>query len=212
MVSGRKRKTPGSGRGKSLFCRKNLELAATICLLSLAVVLFARILRWEPVAGQSPGAVQRQLCDREEYQILPAEEGPCGRPEILQDYIVKNPYSRSGVALEQVNGIVVHYVANAGSTARENRDYFENLKDTHLTKASSHFIIGLDGRSFNASLWMRYPMPPMRETGIRSPLNAVIRKKMESLIKKRTARWCGSCPGSALPTGFRIPRSSVTMM
>ena len=145
VVSGRKRKTPGSGRGKSLFCRKNLELAATICLLSLAVVLFARILRWEPVAGQSPGAVQRQLSDTEEYQILPAEEGPCGRPEILHDYIVKNPYSRSGVALEQVNGIVVHYVANAGSTARENRDYFENLKDTHLTKASSHFIIGLDG-------------------------------------------------------------------
>ena len=40
---------------------------------------------------------------------------------------------------------MIHYVANPGSTARENRDYFENLKDTHLTKASSHFIIGLDG-------------------------------------------------------------------
>ena len=28
---------------------------------------------------------------------------------------------------------------------KKNRDYFENLKDTHTTKASSHFIIGLEG-------------------------------------------------------------------
>ena len=26
-----------------------------------------------------------------------------------------------------------------------NRDYFEGLKDAHTTKASSHFIVGLDG-------------------------------------------------------------------
>lgn len=28
---------------------------------------------------------------------------------------------------------------------KNNRNYFENLKNTHLTKASSHFIIGLKG-------------------------------------------------------------------
>ena len=27
----------------------------------------------------------------------------------------------------------------------QNRNYFEGLKDTHLTKASSHFIVGLEG-------------------------------------------------------------------
>ena len=34
---------------------------------------------------------------------------------------------------------------NPGSTAKENRDYFNNLQNTHLTKASSHYIVGLDG-------------------------------------------------------------------
>ena len=27
----------------------------------------------------------------------------------------------------------------------QNRDYFEGLKDSHITKASSHFIVGLEG-------------------------------------------------------------------
>ena len=56
-----------------------------------------------------------------------------------------NPYSRSGVALKKVKGVVIHYVANPGSTAKENRDYFNNLQNTHITKASSHYIVGLDG-------------------------------------------------------------------
>ena len=38
-----------------------------------------------------------------------------------------------------------HYTANPGATARGNRDYFENLKNTHITKASSNFVVGLDG-------------------------------------------------------------------
>ncbi|MDE6107958.1 MAG: N-acetylmuramoyl-L-alanine amidase [Oscillospiraceae bacterium] len=44
-----------------------------------------------------------------------------------------------------VNGIVVHYVGNPGSTARQNRSYFAKLALTHATYASSNFIIGLDG-------------------------------------------------------------------
>jgi N-acetylmuramoyl-L-alanine amidase CwlA len=47
--------------------------------------------------------------------------------------------------LDEVNGIVIHYTANPGSTAIQNRNYFEGLKTSHETMASSHFIIGLDG-------------------------------------------------------------------
>lgn len=39
----------------------------------------------------------------------------------------------------------MHWVGNAGSTALANRNYFENLKNTHKTSASSHYIIGLEG-------------------------------------------------------------------
>ncbi len=67
------------------------------------------------------------------------------RPELDVELLTVNPYSRPGTALAQVNGIVIHYTANPGATAIANRNYFENLKDTHTTKASSHFVVGLDG-------------------------------------------------------------------
>lgn len=64
---------------------------------------------------------------------------------IVQDFLPVNEYSRPGTPLKQVNGIVVHYVANPGSTGWENRSYFEGLAESHETKAGAHFIIGLDG-------------------------------------------------------------------
>lgn len=34
-------------------------------------------------------------------RVLPAEDGPCGRPEITEDFLDMNPYSRSGIALKK---------------------------------------------------------------------------------------------------------------
>lgn len=62
--------------------------------------------------------------------------------------LTPNPFSRPQKPLEKVNGIVVHYVANPCSTARENRNFFENLKKQTGEKTqsvSSHFVIGLEG-------------------------------------------------------------------
>lgn len=67
-------------------------------------------------------------------------------PDIDVELLDVNPYSRPGRALQKVNGIVVHYTANPGTDAMANRDYFEGLAQSHATKASSHFIIGLDGK------------------------------------------------------------------
>lgn len=41
--------------------------------------------------------------------------------------------------------IAWHYVGNPNTSALANRNYFENLSQTHTTKASCHYIIGLDG-------------------------------------------------------------------
>ena len=68
-----------------------------------------------------------------------------GAPPINVELLTPNEWSRPQIALEQIDGIVVHYTANPGSTAQQNHDYFEGLKDSQSTKASSHFIIGLDG-------------------------------------------------------------------
>lgn len=66
-------------------------------------------------------------------------------PDYRVDLIDVNEYSRPGTGLASVNGIVIHYTANPGTTAEQNRSYFQNLKDTGETYASSHFVIGIDG-------------------------------------------------------------------
>ena len=66
-------------------------------------------------------------------------------PIIEEQLLTKNEHSRPGLLLEEINGIVIHYTANPGTTAQNNRDYFEGLKDSQLTKASSHFVIGTEG-------------------------------------------------------------------
>lgn len=76
---------------------------------------------------------------------LPGEGVPL--PEYVQeDYLPVNPYSRPGTPLEKIDGVVVHYVGNPGTTAQANRNYFASLASgTDGTYASSHFVVGLEG-------------------------------------------------------------------
>ena len=80
-----------------------------------------------------------------EAQIQDDSPSMEGAPPIDVQLLTPNEYSRPQIELRKVKGVVIHYIANPGSTAQANRDYFENLKDTHTTKASSHFIVGLEG-------------------------------------------------------------------
>lgn len=81
------------------------------------------------------------------FQSLFSGNHPALREEewITQDLLTVNEYSRPGTELKNVDGIVVHYVGNAGTTAQQNRNYFESLSTTGETSASSHFVIGLEG-------------------------------------------------------------------
>jgi len=64
----------------------------------------------------------------------------------------KNEFSRPGLYLKPVKGIVIHWIGNPGTSAIANRNYFESLKNqppgkkpSEYTFASAHFIIGLRG-------------------------------------------------------------------
>lgn len=73
---------------------------------------------------------------------LPLPENP---DWITQDLLPRNPYSRPGDLLEEINGIVIHYVGNPGTTAAQNHSYFAGLARSGDTYASSHFLVGLEG-------------------------------------------------------------------
>lgn len=83
---------------------------------------------------QETGAVETEV---EKYIPKP--------PDFQVELLSINEYSRPGTALEQVNGIVIHWTANPETTAEQNRNYFEGLAQSKETYASSHFVIGLEG-------------------------------------------------------------------
>lgn len=66
-------------------------------------------------------------------------------PEYDVQLLTVNEYSRPGLPLEKINGIVVHYTANPDTTAQQNRDYFEGLSISGEASVSSHFVIGIEG-------------------------------------------------------------------
>lgn len=85
------------------------------------------------------GPFDTKYVERDETQMQ------IDKPEIEVDLLTVNPYSRPGEQSEKIRDIVIHYTANPGTGAKQNRDYFENLRKTKQTQASSHFIVGLEG-------------------------------------------------------------------
>lgn len=60
--------------------------------------------------------------------------------------------SRRGTQLEDIRGIVIHYVGNPGTTAMQNRNWFANS----ASEVSSHFVVGLQGEVIQCiPLWER---------------------------------------------------------
>lgn len=80
-----------------------------------------------------------------EYIEKTGDEIDASRPDLEVALLTVNPYSRPGNETDRITGIVIHYTANPEASAMANRDYFEGLKDSQITQASSHFIVGLEG-------------------------------------------------------------------
>lgn len=66
-------------------------------------------------------------------------------PAIIVDYLEPNDFSRPGTELKKIRSVFVHYTANPGTSAQQNRSYFANLAETQERSASAHFIIGYEG-------------------------------------------------------------------
>ena len=63
-------------------------------------------------------------------------------PEWVEEQLIhKHTTARTGIVLEDINNIVIHYVGNPNTTAENNRNYFDNP----TTTVSSHFVVGPQG-------------------------------------------------------------------
>lgn len=128
---------------------------AVVGLFACGIILiFGLVLLKKGIAGT---AAERQGADFiqkvQEEIFAPASGNIQGisaekynaHPDWTEDFLTPNEYSRPGEPLETVNNIFVHYTANPGTSAAQNRSYFEQQKDMHQASVSSHFIIGYDG-------------------------------------------------------------------
>lgn len=67
------------------------------------------------------------------------------RPDIDEQLLTVNDFSRPGEKTDAIEYIVIHYLANPKTTAQENHDYFESLKDLQNVSMSANFVVGLQG-------------------------------------------------------------------
>lgn len=65
--------------------------------------------------------------------------------KIDKQLLTINKYSRPGSKRNKTTKIAWHYIGNPNTSAKANRNYFNNLAKTHATYASSHYIVGLEG-------------------------------------------------------------------
>lgn len=115
--------------------KNNRRIIAVIAVIVLIIIVALVVHGCQEKKAQEAAAKAAE----EQYDSADASDS------IDVELLTPNKYSRPEIKLEKVKGIVVHYTANPGSTAMENRNYFEGLKDSHATHASSNFVIGLEG-------------------------------------------------------------------
>ena len=103
--------------------RKKMIIGAMALMAALGVVL------WLTSGSQS-------------QSVAGKENKSVAQPTWIDEQLIQtNGSARRGKKLEEVKNIVIHYVANPGTTAKQNRDYFNNDD----TKVSAHFVVGLEG-------------------------------------------------------------------
>lgn len=117
--------------------------------------------------------------------------------------------SRRGTDLKNFNDIVVHYVANPGSTAQQNRDYF-NSPDSSVSAHTSSS--DLKEKSFSASLSGRSLPPVISAIQTRFPSKSAIRTVQGSSLTLHVNLSSGSVPGSAVSEIWTVTTSYDTTM
>lgn len=140
-----------AARRRKIVRRQRLAVGIwALCVLGISVWFLTSKVNASMPERQTVGAdietndISPASSDAISVQGLPAEVF-AAHPDWKEDFLTVNEYSRPGDTLEQVKNIFVHYTANPGTSAAQNRSYFEQQKDTHERSVSAHFIIGYNG-------------------------------------------------------------------
>ena len=84
------------------------------------------------------------LIDERSFTVV-AETLQHEQPEVAEQILTVNEWSRPGIKVDGIDKVIVHYLGNPKTTAQENRDYFESLKNLQNTYMSANYVVGTDG-------------------------------------------------------------------
>ena len=124
---------------------KRLKLTFLTSLIILILVFFLGLLSLQLKNKKNGGSESDINGNKTEYTKAEDVDAFLLSDNIQQEILPVNPYSRPGVKISKVTAIVVHYVGNPGTTAEQNRSYFNNLAELKNAYASSHYVVGLQG-------------------------------------------------------------------
>jgi N-acetylmuramoyl-L-alanine amidase len=134
-------RTYHSTKGKKRAQAEKRRAIILIIIVLVVIVILAIVCKQIFSSKNQAEVLPTEVVTTKEGRTLSLE----GAPPIDVQLLTPNEYSRPQIKLNKINGIVIHYIGNPGTSAQANRDYFENLKDARTTKASSHFLVGLEG-------------------------------------------------------------------
>lgn len=123
--------------------RKRLLVKLAVWFLMILIILCLCFVLYKLITGMADSNGITEVFHSEKSTMTARNHAE--KPDIAEDFLTQNPYSRPGETLPEVKNIFVHYTANPGTSAAQNRSYFENLGITGETSASAHFVIGYDG-------------------------------------------------------------------
>ena len=124
---------------------KRLKLTFLTSLIILILVFFLGLLSLQLKNKNNGGSESDINGNKTEYTKAEDVDAFLLSDNIQQEILPVNPYSRPGDKISKVTAIVVHYVGNPGTTAEQNRSYFNNLTELKNAYASSHYVVGLQG-------------------------------------------------------------------
>ncbi len=142
MMEQKRRESQRQRKIRIAKAKRKRRIRAFLLLLTIALLLVTSAIF---LGNKMVDKVMDMRIDKSLYWAKEEEDIEVEKPNIDVQLLPINPYSRPGISVERIQNIVVHYTGNPGTSARNNRNYFESLKDSKITSASSNFIIGIDG-------------------------------------------------------------------
>ncbi len=124
---------------------RNMLIVLIFMVVVLVAAGFAIILLMENDQVEDPLLEQDMTI---EYYTEEPETEPLffvDPPEISEQILTINEWSRPGKKIKELDYIVIHYLGNPRTTAQENHDYFESLKTLQNVSMSANYVVGLEG-------------------------------------------------------------------